>query len=73
MKNSSAQITVMTLTDELFMPTRLVYEVHDANQMRSWLDENTCFYWNTVKRAWTWNYDGAALKMDFPESYAKVP
>ena len=63
----------MTLTDELFMPTRLVYEVHDANQMRSWLDENTCFHWNTVKRAWTWNYDGTALKMDFPVSYAKVP
>ena len=73
MENSSTQITLMTITDELFLPTRLVYEVYDANQLRAWLKKTTCVEWHPVKLGWTWNYDGAAIHMGFPLSYAKVP
>lgn len=73
MKKSSALIKVMTLTDELFLPTRLVYEVYDANKLRAWLNETTCVEWHPVKLGWTWNYEGAAVKMDFHVSYGKVP
>ena len=49
MKNSAAPLKVMTLTDELFLPTRLVYEVYDANKLRAWLEATTCFQWHPVK------------------------
>jgi hypothetical protein len=65
--------TVMTLTDELFLPTRLVYEVYDAKRLRAWLRKTSCVQWNPVKQGWTWNYEGAVRSSGFPPAYAKVP
>jgi hypothetical protein len=65
--------TVMTLTDELYLPTRLVYEVYDAKRLRAWLSKTSCVSWNPVKLGWTWNYEGAARSLGFPPAYAKVP
>lgn len=63
----------MTVTDELFLPTRLVYEVYDVRRLRSWLEKSSCMMWDAKLRRWTWNHCGAALKMAFPPAYAKVP
>lgn len=63
----------MTVTDELFLPTRLVYEVYDVQQLRAWLEKSSCMAWDTKIQRWTWNHSGAALKEKFPPSYAKVP
>lgn len=73
MKNSSTLFKVLTVTDELFLPTRLVYEVYDAAYLRAWLKKTTCVEWHPVKLGWTWNYTAAVAKMDFPPSYAKAP
>ncbi len=73
MKSPLKPIPVMTLTDELYLPTRLVYEVYDVKQLRAWLQKTACMDWNPVKRGWTWNYDGAVRKLEFPPSYAQVP
>lgn len=63
----------MTTTGELFMPTRLVYEVYDVRQLRSWIVKSSCMAWDTKIQRWTWNHSGAALKVKFPPSYGKVP
>lgn len=63
----------MTTTDELFLPTRLVYEVYDAKKLRAWLENTSCLTWHPVKRGWTWDYDGPVRKMGFPRAYEVVP
>ena len=63
----------MTTTGELFLPTRLVYEVYDVKQLRSWLMTSSCMAWDTNAQRWTWNHIGTALKMKFPPSYVKLP
>jgi hypothetical protein len=72
-KPSPNSLTVMTLTDELYLPTRLVYEVYDAKRLRTWLQKTSCVQWNPLKQGWTWNYDGVARSLGFPPAYAKVP
>ena len=64
---------LMTVTDEMFLPTRLVYEVYDVKKLRSWLEKTSCVSWDQKLRRWTWNHMDAALKMKFPPSYDKVP
>jgi len=73
MRSSPKRVTVMTTTDELYLPTRLVYEVYDVKQLRAWLQKTSCMAWNPAKRCWTWDYDGAARKMEFPPAYDQVP
>jgi hypothetical protein len=67
------RIPIMTVTDEVFLPTRLVYEVYDVSRLRSWLVKTSCMAWDARLRRWTWNHCGAALKLKFPPSYDKVP
>jgi hypothetical protein len=73
MKTSPDLSTVMTLTGELYLPTRLIYEVYDAKQLRAWLQKTSCIEWNPEKRGWTWNYHGAARKLGFPPTYSELP
>ena len=65
MRSPDNRITVMTTTNELYLPTRLVYEVFDVKPLRAWLQKTSCVAWNPIKRGWTWNYDGAVRKMKF--------
>jgi hypothetical protein len=62
-----------TTTGELFLPTRLVYEVYDASQLRAWLAKTSCMMWDAKIRRWTWNHVGAAIKMKFPPVYDQLP
>lgn len=51
-------ITVMTTTNEIHLPTRLVYEVHDANRLRGWLKKASRMSWDAVKQRRAWHYIG---------------
>jgi hypothetical protein len=75
MKSShdASTATVMTLTEELYLPTRLVYEVYDVKRLRTWLRKTSCIQWNPVKLGWTWNYEGAARSLGFPPAYSNIP
>lgn len=73
MKSPTQRIPVMTLTDELYLPTRLIYEVYDVKQLRAWLQKTSCLTWDPGKQRWTWDYDGAAHKLEFPPAYEQVP
>jgi hypothetical protein len=43
----------MTTTNELYLPTRLVYEVYDVKQLRAWLQKTKCMGWDPGKQRWT--------------------
>jgi len=73
MKNPKQRMAVMTATDELYLPTRLVYEVYDEKRLRAWLENTACVQWHPVKQGWTWVYEGAARKLGFPQVYDQVP
>lgn len=73
--NASApkRMPLMTVTDEFFLPTRLVYEVYDASRLRAWLVKTSCMAWDAKRQRWTWNHCDAALKLNFPPAYDAVP
>ena len=72
-KTTPKRIPLMTVTDEMFLPTRLVYEVYDASWLRSWLVTTSCMAWDARLRRWTWIHCDAALKLNFPPAYDTVP
>jgi hypothetical protein len=72
-KRVSKRLPLMTVTDEMFLPTRLVYEVYDASWLRSWLVTTSCMSWDARLRRWTWIHCDAALKLNFPPAYDTVP
>lgn len=72
-KPAQTRTLIATTTGELFLPTRLVYDVYDAQQLRSWIDKSSCMMWDPNLRCWTWNHVGAALKMKFPSAYDTLP
>jgi len=74
MKNENQTRTaIMTTTGELFLPTRLVYTVHDAKQLQARLTSTNCMDWDEERQRWVWLHAGAALKLKFPPAYAKIP
>lgn len=73
MKSPPKPIAVMTTTSELYLPTRLIYEIFDVKQLRAWLQKTSCMGWDPGKQRWTWEYDGAIRKLEFPPAYDQVP
>jgi hypothetical protein len=73
MNRPSQPATVMTLTNELFLPTRLIYEVFDVKKLRAWIQATSCLTPAAGPECWTWNYEAAAKKLGFPPAYDKVP
>lgn len=73
MNSPRKRIAIMTSTNEPFLPTRLVYEVHNAQQLRARIAKFSCLPWDPAQRRWTWNYEGAARKMGFPPEYRQAP
>ena len=72
-KTTPKRLPLMTVTDEVFLPTRLVYEVYDASRLREWLEMTSCMAWDARQSRWTWNHCDAALKLNFPPAYDTVP
>ena len=50
------RLPLATVTGELFLPTRLVYEVYDARWLRAWLVKTSCMAWDARQSRWTWNH-----------------
>ena len=67
------RLPLATVTGELFLPTRLVYEVYDARWLRAWLVKTSCMAWDARQSRWTWNHCDAALRLNFPPPYDDVP
>jgi hypothetical protein len=72
-KSALKRMPLMTVTDEVFLPTRLVYEVYDVSRLREWLEKTSCIAWDAKRQRWTWIHCDAALKLNFPSAYDTVP
>ena len=70
MSDTEKQIVMMTTTNEVFLPTRLVYEVYQERPLREFLGKQSCIGWDPEKHRWTWEYEGAALKLKFSKEYS---
>lgn len=63
---------VMTTTNELFLPTRIVYRVVDRARVLGTFRGLRCMTLEPSGR-WTWNYEFEAKEMGFPPAYEEVP
>jgi hypothetical protein len=72
-KKAPKRMPLATITNELFLPTRLVYEVYDARRLNSWLVNTSCMAWDERLERWVWLHCDAALDLDFAPAYDKVP
>jgi hypothetical protein len=73
MKTPALKTPIATTTGELFLPTRLIYEVYDTKRLSTWLKKTSCVVWDTKLQRWTWLHIDDALKMKFPSCYDKLP
>ena len=60
---------LQTTTDEIFLPTRLVYAVKQPEVLQRWLRKHPAMLEDRAQGRWTWNYHRKVRKLGFPESY----
>ncbi len=64
---------MMTTTDELFLPSRIIYKIFDHRQLLARFRQLRCMTDESVKGRWTWNYEFEALNFGFPRAYDEIP
>ena len=63
---------LQTTTDEPYLPTRLVYAVHQPDTMRRWFQRHPTMLWDPALRRWTWNYHRKLRKLGFSAAYEEA-
>jgi len=69
--NEPKRPLVMTTTNELFLPARIVYRVADRARVLATFRGLRCMTPEPSGR-WTWNYEFEAKAMGFPQAYEEV-
>jgi len=70
--NEPKRPLVMTTTNELFLPARIIYRVADRARVLTTFRGLRCMTLEPSGR-WTWNYEYEAKEMGFPPAYEEVP
>src|ERR1017187_6215061 len=73
MKKKNDGTVLLTATNELFLPSRLVYIVKDAARFKEWLSSFACFDWVEKESRWMWLYEAEARILNFPVEYDQLP
>jgi hypothetical protein len=60
---------VMATTGELFLPFRVIYQVHDAGQLLRQFGRLPCMEWDSGPGRWTWNY---GTQIEFLDSESRI-
>jgi hypothetical protein len=63
---------IQTTTDEPYLPTRLVYSVHQPDALRRWFERHAAMSWDPGLGRWTWNYHRKLRKLGFPAAYEEA-
>jgi len=71
--NAQTSAILKTTTDELFLPSRMVYRVFDHDQLVKRLSKLRCMPFDPSTNRWTWNYEAEAKKCGFPAAYENIP
>src|SRR5881396_3488469 len=72
-QRSDGRRLMMTLTDELFLPTRIVYCVKDREELVSRFHNLRCMMFDTFRTRWAWQYEFEATPIGFPVNYRRIP
>jgi hypothetical protein len=64
---------VMTTTGELFLPTRIIYQILDEEQVRRRFHGLRCLNPEPLKGRWTWIYEHEAKSLAFSPAYEAIP
>jgi len=70
--NEPKRPIVMTTTNELFLPARVIYRVADRASVLATFRGLRCMTLEPSGR-WTWNYEYEAKEMGFPPAYQEIP
>lgn len=73
MPENEKKAVVFTLTNELFLPSRLVYRVSDRALLERKLAALPSIDWDPFKNRWTWLYENEAKSLGWPAAYDRVP
>ncbi len=73
MPENKKRVVVFTLTDELFLPSRLVYRVSNRPLLERKLAALASFEWEPFKNRWGWLYEHEAKGLGWPAAYERVP
>ena len=73
MKTAPPRVLLKTSTDELFLPSRIVYHVWDEKELVTRLRQLRCMAFDRPGRRWTWNFEHEAKAMGFPAIYESGP
>ena len=71
-QRSDGRRLMMTLTDELFLPTRIVYRVKDREKLLSRFHNLRCMMFDTFRTRWAWQYEFEATPIGFPVNYRQI-
>lgn len=63
---------IHTTTNELYLPTRLIYTVAAPEELRAWFTRHPAFAWDSDRRRWAWEYDRSCRKLGFSPEYAET-
>jgi len=72
-QRSDGRRLMMTLTDELFLPARIVYRVKDQEELLSKFQNLRCTMFDPFRARWMWQYEFEATRIGFPVKYNRVP
>jgi hypothetical protein len=72
MSTNPKSAIILTTTDELFLPSRIIYRVYDRGKLEAKLRSLRCMFLEPTGR-WTWNYEHEAKTMGFPPTYGNIP
>lgn len=67
------KVLATTTTGELFLPSRVIYRVHDPERLLRKFRELRCMVFDKAKRRWLWQYEFEAEEMGFPPAYDAIP
>jgi hypothetical protein len=72
-QRSDGRRLMMTLTDELFLPTRIVYLVKDREELLSRFHNLRCMMFDPFRTRWVWQYEFEATRIGLPVNYRRIP
>ena len=66
-------VLTMTLTGEVYLPVRLIYQVRNMEKLQQQFAKLSCMTFDEEKERWVWLYQDEAKALKFAKSYAALP
>lgn len=64
---------LMTITDEIFQPARIFYDVYELEALENIFLDLQCMAYDDQKNRWVWNYADEAKNIQFKRSWSDLP